>query len=118
MKNLKITGIIGFLFQLIFSVVTVVFVIKLNVLPTFYIFWIVFILTLLLLISGIFIIARSRLRVIIGMVFAFLMSIILAVQYESRLRKGCFSLTYHLKSAAAVFCGCIILTKDALKYII
>ena len=79
MKNLKITGIIGFLFQLIFSVVTVVFVIKLNVLPTFYIFWIVFILTLLLLISGIFIIARSRLRVIIGMVFAFLMSIILAV---------------------------------------
>lgn len=42
MKNLKITGIIGFLFQLIFSVVTVVFVIKLNVLPTFYIFWIRF----------------------------------------------------------------------------
>lgn len=79
MKNLKITGIIGFLFQLIFSVVTVVFVVKLNMLPAFYIFWIVFILTLLLLTSGIFIIARSRLRVIIGMVFAFLMSIVLAV---------------------------------------
>ena len=79
MKNLKITGIIGFIFQLIFSVVTVVFVIKLNMLPAFYIFWIVFILTLLLLTSGIFIIARSRLRVIMGMVFAFLMSIVLAV---------------------------------------
>ncbi len=79
MKNLKITGIVGFLFQLIFSVVTVIFVIKLNMLPAFYIFWIVFILTLLLMISGIFIIARSRLRVIIGMVFAFLMSIVLAV---------------------------------------
>ncbi|MFR1517200.1 MAG: LCP family protein [Clostridia bacterium] len=79
MKNLKITGIIGFLFQFIFSVVTVVFVIKLNMLPAFYIFWIVFILTLLLLISGIFIIARSKLRVIIGMVFAFLMSIVFAV---------------------------------------
>lgn len=79
MKNLKITGIIGFLFQLVFSIVAVVMLVKLNIVEAFIIFLLVFILTLLLVISAIFIIARSRTRVIIGMIFSFLMSIILAV---------------------------------------
>lgn len=88
MKNLKITGIVGFLFQLIFSVVTVVLLVKIDMLPAFYIFWIVFILTLLLLISAIFVIARSKLRVGIGMVFAFLMSIVLCVVSVKYLAPG------------------------------
>lgn len=79
MKNLKITGIIGFLFQLIFSIATVVLLLIFDILPAFYIFLTVFVLTLCLVISAIFIIARSRLRVTLGMVFAFLMSIIMAV---------------------------------------
>lgn len=79
MKNLKIIGIIGFLLQLIFSVVTAVYIIKLDVLTPFYVFWVVFVLTLLLIISGIFVIARSRARVVIGMLFSLFMTVVLAV---------------------------------------
>ena len=79
MRNLKIIGIVSFFLQLILSIMAVVFIVSLDVLPVFYVFWIVFILTLLLLISAIFIIARSKVRVYIGMIFALIMSIVLAL---------------------------------------
>lgn len=79
MKNLKIAGIYGFLIQFIISIITTVFVIKLNVLPVFYIIFIIVMLLLLLFITGVFVIARSKPRVTIGTVFSFLITISLCV---------------------------------------
>ncbi len=79
MKNLKITGIMGFLLQFILSIVSVVFIINLNILPIFYVILIIAVLIMLLLITGVFVIARSKPRVVLGMIFSFLTTIALAV---------------------------------------
>ncbi len=79
MKNIKITGIIGFLLQLIFSITAVVCIIKTDILRSVYIFFVVLILLLLLIISAVLVISRSRPLVAVGMVFSLLMSVVLAV---------------------------------------
>lgn len=79
MKNLKVTGIMGFLLQLIMSCVTVFVIAKNNILPNFYFALMVVLLLLLLMISGVFVIARSKPRVVLGVVFSFLITILLGV---------------------------------------
>lgn len=77
MKKLKIIGLICVLLQLVLSVVAVIFIIKLNILPSFYLFMLVLVLTLLFMISALFVIARSRFRVGIAAVFSVIMCILL-----------------------------------------
>lgn len=79
MKKLKIVGLIFVFLQLVFSVLTVALILKLDILPTFYVFLVVFVVALLFFISGLFVISRSRFRVWISTVFSALLSVFLAV---------------------------------------
>ena len=58
-KTFKRIGLIFALLQLILSIVVVALMIKFNILPSFYIFVIVFVLTLFFLITGLFFISKS-----------------------------------------------------------
>ena len=53
--------------------------IKFNILPSFYIFVIVFVLTLFFLITGLFFISKSRFRVATAAVFSVIMCVVLSV---------------------------------------
>lgn len=79
MKKLKIIGLIGVFLQLVFSIIAVSLIIKLGVLPDFYIFMVVFVVALLFFISVLFVISRSRFRVGIATIFSVLLSAFLAV---------------------------------------
>ena len=81
MKKVKIIGLICVLLQLVLSVVAVILIIKLNILPSFYLFMLVLVLTLLFMISALFVIARSRFRVGIAAVFSVIMCILLLLEY-------------------------------------
>lgn len=79
MKNFKRIGLIFALLQLILSIVVVALMIKFDILPSFYIFVIVFVLTLFFLITGLFFISKSRFRVATAAVFSVIMCVILSV---------------------------------------
>lgn len=78
MYNLKIAGIIFFLIQFVLSIVAVAFAVASGSLNAFFIFWIVLILVLFLFVSAVFIISRSKFRVIIGTSFSVIMTIVIA----------------------------------------
>lgn len=79
MKKIKIIGLLCVLLQLIFSAVAVVLITKFDILPGFYLFMVVLVLSLLFMISALFVIGRSRFRVGIAAVFSVTMCVLLAV---------------------------------------